>query len=224
MGTQSNTSGANAVATNTNTASQSAHQTQQAGGVDSTHVGGSGQSQVVNQSAPTNQTATAAATASTEQGSSSASGVQTSSSEVAQTVEQSQSGGGTQAQVVVQSTDDGDSGLAYTGAVGRLEGDRADGWLLATAATTFFTPRSVPRAASESSAGRNGSRRAPVRHRLRTGDAASAASLAGAGHARRGGGRDRRRLAVGFQRTLDSVPLDGPVVGTSSSARRSSGD
>jgi hypothetical protein len=212
----SNTSVANATATNTSTVTQAADQTQKAGPAPPAQLGGSAQIQVVNQSAPTNQTAnatasstqygavsgsalataiadsanhvtqtadqvqvggsggsqvqvidqsaptnqntTATATATTQQGTSSSSATQTSSHDVSQGAEQRQVGGGSQVQVVEQSTGDGTCGDTRVGA-GRRHGG---GWVLAGSAGALFEPRLV-RWGPGKPPGNAGSRPAPTR-------------------------------------------------------------
>ena len=227
-GTQSNTSAANAIATNTNTVTQSADQTQKAGGPDSTHVGGSGQTpgrepERSDDRQATRPAVSRPATASAQHRVSScgrAAGNRERSSRaerVDQTAEQTQSCGGRVAQLVEQTN-------RRRRPRTRIQGRRPGAAVIGAATSPHRLGCSRTRRRRGSSRGplrsrasrslspgteAAGSHRAPVRRPLRTADAAAAASLAGAGHARRGAGRNRRRLAVGFRRTLDSVPLDG---------------
>ena len=118
--------------TNTNSVTQSADQTQKAGPAGSTQLGGSAQTQIVTQSAPTNQTASAEATSiqsGTAGGSSSATADAENTNHVAQTADQVQVGGdgGSQVQVIVQSAPTNQTATATATATARRGTSSATG-------------------------------------------------------------------------------------------------
>jgi hypothetical protein len=119
-----------AVATNSNTIGQAADQTQTAAPAGPTLSGGSGQTQIVSQNAPTTQTAGASATSAQsggDVGSSSATATAVDANTVSQAADQTQTGGsgGSQVQVIVQQAPADETATAIATATG--------GWTESTA-------------------------------------------------------------------------------------------
>jgi hypothetical protein len=113
--TQSST----ATGTNANSVNQSADQVQTAPADDSTQSGGSAQTQIVSQNAPTAQVATASTAGETAE-SSSATAVAVNASDISQTADQTQVGGsgGSQVQVIVQTAPTNEPSAAIAVATG----------------------------------------------------------------------------------------------------------
>jgi len=127
---QANTSSATASAENTNQATQSATQLQSGGSDGGSQLGGAGQSQTIEQSAPTTQTANAQATyeQAVGTGSSSATATQKSSNQTAQSAQQI--GPGTQLIEQAAPSAHAENASATPGtAAGSMGGD---GWSLAS--------------------------------------------------------------------------------------------
>lgn len=137
--TQPAASTAAATAVNLNTVTQTATQSQD-GGASPTHVGGSGQTQIVTQSAPVTQVASASA--------------------VGQTADQSQQGGDEDVQIVLQDT------AGQPGDDATLPAGPSDGWVLVAPATLLpLDPRSHSSLAHAAASGRSPSRSTPSSRR-----------------------------------------------------------
>ncbi|MFL5944993.1 MAG: hypothetical protein ACJ74C_06085 [Gaiellaceae bacterium] len=142
--TSNNTSTATSTATNSSAVTQSAQQTQQASPSAPTHSGGSGQTQVVDQTAPANQSASGPNASSTQS--------------VTQSAVQTQSGGGDGVQLVQQSTEGSPTprtGGFYTG-----------GWTLAPVLVMPFQSRGEVFGADAAAAGGKSAPRPVRRHWL----------------------------------------------------------
>jgi hypothetical protein len=162
--TQTNTSSATASAENTNQVTQSASQVQSGGSDGGSQVGGVGQSQTIEQSAPTTQTANAQATSEQAAGSGSLSAIATHQSlnETAQSAQQA--GPGTQhIEQTALSTQSG-TATATRGTSTRSLGP--DGWSLASsfrAEGAQWSAPDRPRAESPTPASRQSHSRTPHR-------------------------------------------------------------
>ena len=148
--TQTNSSSATASAGNTNQVTQSATQLQTGGSDGGSQMGGAGQSQTIEQSAPTTQTASAQATSEQAAGSgnSRATATQENSNQTAQRARQT--GPGTQ--VIEQTAFSTQSGAAMPTRGSSARSVGLDGWSLASSFGVDAQLRSAPdRPSAESS-------------------------------------------------------------------------